>query len=142
MSTQEFGYTAAGEAYIKEGNEAINAAKKVRARFKTTAVKTGRTTADGKAVKFGPKPLEVVKSPDASKFPTRQTITHGYKEIAGGDMLLNERSVDERINKMSKEEKKAHVAELMDLLIADQNRQAAVNRAVRMKTEQANTQVS
>ena len=43
---------------------------------------------------------------------------------------------------MSKEEKKAHVAELMDLLIADQNRQAAVNRAVRMKTEQAKTQVS
>lgn len=142
MNTQQFKYTEAGISYIKEGNNAIESAKRVRTRFKPTAVKTGRTTADGKAVKFDPKSLEVVKSPDASKFPTRQTITHGYKEIAGGNMLLNEQNIDARISKMSKEEKMAHVAELMDLLIADQNRQAAVSRAVRMKAEEAKTQGS
>lgn len=138
MNTQGFDYTEAGKNYIREGDAAEKTAKKIRARFKPTAVKTGKTTPDGKAVRFSPKPLEVVKSPD-TPIQTPQTITRGYKEIGSGDLLLNEKGIDAKISKMSKEEIKAHVAVLIDLVATDQERQAAVNRTVRMKTEQAKT---
>ena len=144
MSMETFRYTSEGEQYIRTGNEIAEKIK--RPRIKSNMV--GRTNSDGTGKSFKVnRPTEAktsenirMRRPDFSlQGKINECKRNGFDEIGAGPFSLygSERDIDARISKMSKEEKKAHVEALIDMILRDE---AAAHRAVREQINKANVQ--